>query len=165
MQSSNGGTTWDSPIKVNQDSTTSAQWQPAMSVKPSGNKLFIGWYSREDDLVNNEFINVYGVVANLPVTGGSSFAGKFRISTESFPPVFTGTQITPGAYDPVYPPSHPSICPDFDGTFANHMGDYDTAVSDNSYFYYTWGDNRNLTQGTLLLRKQADIRFVRVTWP
>jgi hypothetical protein len=43
------------------------------------------------------------------------------------------------------------------------MGDYDMATADNSYFYTTWGDNRN---GDQWFANQPDVRFAKipVTW-
>jgi hypothetical protein len=50
-------------------------------------------------------IQTYGVIANLPITGSSSFVTNFVISTTNFPPVFTGTTMTgTNQFDPAYPP-------------------------------------------------------------
>ena len=102
----------------------------------------------------------------MPISGASSFADNFRISATQFPPAFTGSQKTKGSFDPAYPPDDPTcaVCPNFFGTFAAHMGDYDTAVTDDSYIYYAWGDNRNVARGTAVARPQADIRFVKLSW-
>jgi hypothetical protein len=159
-QSTDGGAHWTSPIRVNSDSGIMDQWQPVITVKPDGSKLFIAWYDRRNSQGNYE-IQTYGVVATLPVIGTSSFANNFAISAVKFVPAFTGSQTTPGSYDPVYPPDSCTVCPSFGGIYAEHMGDYDTAVSDNSYIYYTWGDNRNISRG----RYQADVRFVKMQWP
>ena len=168
VQSTNGATSWSTPIKINTDVTTNHQWQPSITVKPDGTKLFIAWYDRRDDS-SNSLIRTYGVFANLPITNANQFATNFSISTVQFPPVFTGANTNSGSYDLAYPPffagDDPRCCGSFFGSNKNNMGDYDTAVSDNSYVYYTWADNRNVTAGTLATRYEADVRFVRLSWP
>jgi hypothetical protein len=159
------------PIRVNQDSSTNDQWQPAMAVKLDGSKLFIGWYDRRNDSASNCLIQIYGVIANTPITGSSSFATNFLISTTNFPPVFTGITMTgTNQFDPAFPPAKRNDgikCPTFLGAYAPHMGDYDTAASVSSYFYYTWGDNRDKYTNSVsgVIRNQANIRIVRVSWP
>jgi len=73
-------------------------------------------------------------------------------------------------FDPVYPPyfrNDGTDCPTFSGASSVYMGDYDRAFSDNNYVHYTWGDNRNrytnLVSG--IARNQADVRFIRLSWP
>ena len=40
-QSTDGGTTWSAPLKVNDDATTTDQWQPTIVVSPAGDRLGI----------------------------------------------------------------------------------------------------------------------------
>ena len=136
-QSSDQGATWSAPVQVNDDTTTNDQWQPAISVKPNGTELFIGWYDRRLD-PSNSLIDTFGTVGHI--TGSSvSFEPNFRISEVSFP-VNIGQ-------DPVVNPSY--------------MGDYDTASADNGNFFYTWGDNR--LPSTAHPGNQSDVRFVRIS--
>ena len=71
-------------------------------------------------------------------------------------------------FDPVYPPIYtntdPNYCGTFDGAYSHHMGDYDTAFSDDDFIYYTWFDGRNTATNFTVIR-QADIRFIRLSWP
>src|SRR5262249_24162190 len=62
---------------------------------------------------------------------------NFRITTSQFPEAF--------GQDPVVNTSY--------------MGDYDTAVADNNFFYCTWGDNR---LSTSFHANQPDVRIVTV---
>jgi hypothetical protein len=168
IQSMNGGTNWSSPIQVNSDNTTTDQWQPVITVKPDGTKVFIAWYDRRNDPATNSLIQTFGVFADLPIAGTNSFVTNFPISAVQFPPVFTGTNRAPGSYDPAYPPSFDDpnrCCESFGGAYAGHMGDYDAAVSDNVYVYYVWGDNRDLSSATIMTRKQPNVRFIRLSWP
>jgi hypothetical protein len=131
-QSADGGTTWTAPIVVNDDGTTTDQWQPAIAVKPNGTELFIAWYDRRNDPGNN-FIDTFGVVADInTATHAVAFQPNFRISSTSFPPVF-------------------GVDPAVNRTY---MGDYDTASADNMNFYFTWEDNRDATA--------PDVRFARI---
>jgi hypothetical protein len=142
-QSSNGGTTWTTPIKVNNDTTTNDQWQPALAVTPDGTHIFITWYDRRNDTANS-LIDRFGVIGSISgstVTFGSNFqittadAGK---TTTSFPAVVG---------------QDPAIVSDY-------MGDYDVATADNSFFYTTWGDNR-LSDASHT--NQPDVRFEKIS--
>jgi hypothetical protein len=111
----------------------------------------------------------YGVFATLPVTDANSFTDNFLISGSQFPPVFSGTNTVVGKYDPVYPSifatNDARYCGSFEGLYRHHMGDYDTAVSDSSFVYYSWFDGRNTCTNSGVIRNQADIRFIRLSWP
>lgn len=49
--------------------------------------------------------------------------------------------------------------------YSGHMGDYDTAVSDNTFVYRSWFDGRNTCTNVGVTRHQADIRSIIVSWP
>jgi hypothetical protein len=170
-QSTDGGTNWLPPIQVNVETNAVAtdQWQPAITVKPDGTKLFIAWYDRRADTASNSLIQTYGTFASLPVTNANSFTTNFLISTAQFPPVFSGINTNINAYDPVYPPiftnTHPSYCGSFAGNYSPHMGDYDTAVSDSRFIYYSWFDGRNTCTNSGVIRNQGDVRSIRLSWP
>jgi hypothetical protein len=134
--STDGGNTWSSPLRVNDDTTTTDQWQPAIALTPDGTHVFITWYDRRNDPTNDSLIDRYGVIGT--VSGHSvSFAANFRITDVSFPPAFGQDPMMPAAY----------------------MGDYDMATADNSYFYTTWGDNR---LGDAFFANQPDVRFAKI---
>src|SRR5215510_8753706 len=61
-QSTDGGATWGAPVRVNDDATTTDQWQPTLAVTPDGSTLGIFYYSRQEDPANNLF-KFYGRVA------------------------------------------------------------------------------------------------------
>jgi hypothetical protein len=140
--STDGGTTWSAPVRVNDDSTSHDQWQPALAVTPNGGNLFIGFYDRRLDPAN-KLIDTFGVVAQIEDEGASEdvfFGANFRITTASFP-VVVGQD--------------PSVV-------ATYMGDYDQAVADSHYFYYTWGDNRLANPNFPAHAHQPDVRFARI---
>jgi len=49
VTSTDGGFTWSAPLRVNDDATTTDQWQPTLAVTPDGTNLGIFYYSREED--------------------------------------------------------------------------------------------------------------------
>jgi hypothetical protein len=158
-------------VNVEPGGVATDQWQPAMTAKPDGTRLFIAWYDRRNDSTNHHLIQTYGVFANLPITGTNSFATNFLISTAQFPPVFAGTTMTStNQFDPAYPPfprNDGTNCPTFDAAYARFVGDFDRAFSDDNYVYYTWGDNRNRYTNSItgVVRNQTDVRFIRLSWP
>jgi hypothetical protein len=136
-QSTDGGASWSSPVQVNDDATLTDQYQPVIAVKPNGTQLFMGWYDRRLDL-NNFLIDTFGAVANVnTATHAVTFEPNFRITTQSFRPVFGVDFVVNSSY----------------------MGDYDTASADNTNFYFTWGDNRLQTTGGVF---NPDVRFSRL---
>jgi hypothetical protein len=116
-ESTNGGSTWTTPVKLNDDTTTRDQWFPSIAVTPDGSKVGVFWYDRRNDAANNliDRFGTIGLVSGSTVT----FQANFQVTTSSFPPVF-GT-------DPV--------------VNSTYMGDYDQAAADNTNFYTSWGDN------------------------
>ena len=51
VSSTDGGTNWTSPVRVN-TVWTNDQWMPVLAVKPDGTKLFVAWYDRRSDTNN-----------------------------------------------------------------------------------------------------------------
>ena len=51
VQSTDGGVTWGAPLRINDDTTTTDQWQPTLAVTPDGSNLGIFYYSRQEDPV------------------------------------------------------------------------------------------------------------------
>ncbi len=119
VQSTDGGATWGLPGRVNDDPTTTDQWQPTLAVTPDGANLGIFYYSRQEDPVGNNLFKFYGRIANI---SGSTltFAPSFAISDVPSLPEF-GRDIV---VNPTY------------------MGDYDTAVATSGAFHVIWTDNR-----------------------
>lgn len=184
VASTNGGTNWTSPLRVNMDTTTNDQWMPVLCVKPDGTQLFMAWYDRRND-TNNSLIDFYGSFGVIGTNGSVTFGAQFKISTTNFPMVFAGTDtnnMPDGHYDPVYPPGGvnlnwwypewppPSTPPDpsfyvTPPSYVGHVGEYNAAWAEEQYVYMTWTDYRLSSVGTLYGRNQSDIRFVRLSWP
>jgi hypothetical protein len=184
VSSTNGGTNWTNPQRVNLDTTTNDQWMPVLAVKPDGTQLFMAWYDRRSD-TNNSLMDFYGRFGTIATNGSVSFGSEFKISTTNFPPVFAGTltsNTNQGHYDPVYPPGgvnlhwwypewpEPQPPPlDFLNKTANsyrgHVGEYNGIATKGELIYLTWTDYRLPSVATLYPRNQSDVRFTRLTWP
>jgi hypothetical protein len=137
QQSTNGGATWSAAYKVNDDSTTRAQFQPTIAARPDGTGLAVCWYDRRNDPAD-ALIEYWGVTAT--VSGATvTWNRNFRIS-QPFPAVY--------GVDPVLNPTY--------------MGDYDQMAADNNYFYVTWADNCDNSLA-VPSRKNANVRFARFT--
>jgi hypothetical protein len=135
-ESTNGGSSWSAPIKLNDDATAADQWFPAIAVTPDGSHVFVTWYDRRLSGPGNGLIDRFGVIGTV---SGSTvmFGANGRITDTSFPEVFGG--------DP--------------NVVFNYMGDYDTATADNNFFYTSWGDNRLPDAAHT---NNPDVRFAKV---
>ncbi|MBL8821176.1 MAG: exo-alpha-sialidase [Planctomycetia bacterium] len=135
--STDGGTTWSAPTRVNDDATTTDQWQPTLAVTPDGGKLGIFYYSRQEDTANNLY-KYYGRVATI--SGGTlNFAPSFAISDVASLPEFGRDAVVNSVY----------------------MGDYDTAVATPGAFHVIWSDNRNDLPGGAP-RKDPNVYYEKI---
>lgn len=141
-ESTNGGSTWSAPVKLNDDTTTNDQWQPGLAVTPDGTHVGVFWYDRRNDPADS-LIERYGVIGT--VSGSTvTFGANFRVSAPD-----AGSTIT--AF-PAVVNQDPAINP-------SYMGDYDQVAADNTAFYTTWGDNR---LSDAAHANQPDVRFAKV---
>src|SRR5262245_11173650 len=138
VQSVDGGATWGVPVRVNDDATTTDQWQPTLAVTPDGANLGIFYYSRQEDPVGNNLFKFYGRTASI---SGSTlaFSLSFAISSVASLPEF-GRDIV---INPVY------------------MSDYDMAAATSGAFHVIWSDNRfDLPNGAP--RKDPNVFYKRI---
>jgi hypothetical protein len=147
---------------VNNDRTLTDQWNAAITVKPGGTELFVGYYSRQND-ASNSWIMAYGAKGDIANGLTNATFDCFPISQNSFPPLFSGTNADADMeFDPVYPPAADLCfdqyarvdcldaakpnppCPSGDlnvGYYSSWVQDDNTwAAADSSYFYYAWCD-------------------------
>jgi hypothetical protein len=119
VTSSDGGTTWTLPTRVNDDAGLTDQFQPAIAVTPDGSRLGVFYYSRQED-----------AAANL-------FRYRGRLATIS------GTTVTFGASENISDvPSQPEFGRDSPVNTV-YMGDYDQAAATNDAFHVVWSDSRS----------------------
>jgi hypothetical protein len=164
--------------KVNNDGTTTDQWNPSIAVNLSGTEIFVGYYSRQND-PNNSWIMAYGAKANI--SGGLATAtfDCFPIAPTAFQPLFAGTSapaLGGWAYDPVWP--QVGVCLDTTARYAGTgactnvitadtyvnfcADDYTWAGADSSFFYFAWCD-RSRNFGTVPnVRPDEDVKFAKI---
>jgi hypothetical protein len=85
-RSTDGGTSWSAPLKVNDDPAGKDQYYPWMDVAPNG-KIWIGWHDRRNDASN--FKHVY--YSDVSLDGGLTFGVDRRVGNfQSLPNDFIG---------------------------------------------------------------------------
>lgn len=114
--SANGGTTWSTPVRVNDDPINNGKLQflPRISVDQSNGKIAIIFYDTRD-FIYADSCHTYMAVSN---DGGSSFF-NMRISSASQRPI------------------------PLSGYADGYYSDYNSVVGMNDNFYAFWTDNRN----------------------
>ena len=120
VQSTDGGATFGTPVRINDDATTTDQWFPTLAVTPDGANLGLFYYSRQEDPVNDNLFKYYGRIAAI-----------------------SGSTIT---FDPSFAISDVASLPEFGRDTAvntTYMGDYNQAVATPGAFHVVWSDNRD----------------------
>lgn len=95
-RSTDGGSTWSQPIKVNQDNSNRHQFFTWMTIDQSNGNLYFVYYDRRDYSDNKT--DVYIARSS---DGGNTFT-EYKVSTSSFSPVmsvFFGDYITIAAHN------------------------------------------------------------------
>ncbi|HEX6850737.1 MAG TPA: hypothetical protein VF139_04960, partial [Candidatus Polarisedimenticolaceae bacterium] len=112
-RSTNGGSTWEPEIRLNDDTSTRDQWFPTLAVE-GVNTVAVTWYDRRASATNTSYER-YGVIS---LNGGASFPANERLSD-----VQSSVVLDPNL----------ATC---------YHGDYDTMVADSSKTYSLWSDDR-----------------------
>jgi hypothetical protein len=145
--SDDNGTTWTSPVRLNDDHTANSQFMPAIAIDQTTGDVAASWYDcRSDggaggpgdtDGIPNDDAQIW---ATDSTDGGVTFAPNFQVSAGTF--------------------SAPDAQSFFD------FGDYTHAAFQSHRFYPAWSDNSNSTgqnpDGTL---HQLDLFTARVSIP
>jgi hypothetical protein len=124
--SDDGGATWSSAVRLNDDDTRNSQFNPAIEVDPATGFVGVSWYDARADLglggegdtdgVPNDDVQVW---ATWSVDGGATWVPNVRVS-----------EGTSNALD---------AATTFD------YGDYTHAAFQSGVFYPAWSDNSNST--------------------
>lgn len=140
VRSTNGGATWSSPLRINDDPGDNDQFFPDIAVNSHGAIRAI-WYDKRRD-PNNIAMTVFSAVSN---DGGLSFGPNQAVTPGTFPPAV--------GYDPVLN--------------RIYMGDYIdiksgmTASGRTSEFFLAWGDFRRFITTSGGTRPNQDVFFSR----
>ncbi|MCB0723673.1 MAG: T9SS type A sorting domain-containing protein [Ignavibacteriae bacterium] len=125
VRSTNGGVSWSTPVRVNDDATTTDQWMEAIDVDSKTGKIFISWFDSREDPTNNLMTKVYGTVST---DGGLTFTTNEAISNAEFNP--NNMAVGQG------------------GGQANYIGDYFGISAIGHTSYAVWMDGRNNSLGS-----------------
>lgn len=132
-RSTDNGTTWSTPLRLNTDASNRAQWQPSLSVSPAGH-VFVSWYD-----ARNTSGNAYERWGKVSNDNGATWGTDEVISDASSPL-------------PLQPDSSVNTC---------YAGDYDRSFADGSAFLSTWVDGRvlinNNPQQDVFFDRVADV--------
>lgn len=93
MRSLNGGTTWSTPLRVNNDATINDQFAPWMDVKADGT-IDIAWYDKR--LAPND--DAWDVFIASSTDGGLSFGPNVRLTDVTFATTLSGGEPWLGEY-------------------------------------------------------------------
>jgi hypothetical protein len=122
IRSTDSGVTFSAPLKLNADATTRPQWQPNLSVSPTGT-LFAVWYDARESASctrGNSAVPCYRMWARTSTDNGVTW-----LSDQTFSDVVSPLPAQP---DP--------------GIQATYAGDYDYASSSPNKHLHAWVDGR-----------------------
>ncbi|HEU0209077.1 MAG TPA: dockerin type I domain-containing protein [Candidatus Udaeobacter sp.] len=128
IRSTDGGATFAVPFKLNSDATTRPQWQPNLSVSPTGT-LFATWYDARDSANctrGNPAVPCYKMYSRKSNDNGASWLPDDALSDVVSP--------LPAQNDP--------------GVQATYAGDYDYGSAVASRHVTSWADGRVAITGT-----------------
>lgn len=77
--STDGGVTWSTPVRVNDDTTTNDQFHPALAVTAAG-AVEVAWYDKRN-APNDDAWDVYLAQST---DGGATFSANLRITDQTF---------------------------------------------------------------------------------
>ncbi len=113
------GMIWGPEIRLNDDTTLNDQWNPALSVGPTG-AVAVSWYDRRNDQPGNVKFDRYLAISR---DNGVTWQANSRVSDVSS-----------------------SVAPTIDLPKKCYRGEYDQQAQDADYVHVLWSDDRNITQ-------------------
>jgi len=138
VMSTDLGATWSAPVTINDDGTTTDQWQPTIAVTPDGTNLGIFYNTRQEDIAEN---NLFKYAGRLGSISGSTvtWTPSIVISDVASLPEFGRDNVVNSVY----------------------MGDYQHAYATNDAFHVTWADNRDDLPGGAP-RKDPNVYYEKI---
>jgi len=132
IRSTDNGTTWSSPLQLNTDGGTHAQFMPSLSVTSAG-ALVASWYDERN--------NTWGNNGNCTPGNAQGCYERFgRVSLDNGA-TWGADQAVSDAISPLPAQGDPNIQP-------LYAGDYDYSSTDGNTAYTCWDDGRMLIGGS-----------------
>jgi hypothetical protein len=121
--SQDNGSSWSTPVRLNDDTTINDQFFPTIVASPTG-VLTAYWYDRRNDFSNVAF----EIYRTSSYDGGQTWTPNFRVSSTASP--------------------LPTLRPNFDTRVPDcYMGEYNIGDSDSGKVYIVWSDSRRFRDG------------------
>ncbi len=76
-RSIDNGATWGAGVKVNDDSTSTAQFHPFLTVDQTNGNVIVGWHDARNDTTNNRKVDYY---MSRSVDRGVTFEANTKVS-------------------------------------------------------------------------------------
>jgi hypothetical protein len=93
VKSTNGGATWSTPTKLNDDAGAAHQYNPALTVVPDATgTVYVSWYDRRND-ASNCLTDIYATVST---DGATTFSSNVRVTAAASN--YNGNPNGPGDY-------------------------------------------------------------------
>ena len=134
VRSTDTGSTWSVPLKLNTDATTREQWGPSLSVNTTG-QVFVSWYDERN--TSTDALERFG---RASTDNGATWGSDMAVSDVIFPKPLQPDPNVRASYAGIY--HRTAFSNDGSGTFA----------------YHTWTDGRVLISGS----PQEDVFFDKV---
>jgi hypothetical protein len=136
VRSTDTGLTWSTPIQLNTDATTRAQWSASLSVNTQGH-VFVSWYDERN--TSTDALERFG---RASTDNGATWGSDMALSDVIFP--------KPLQPDTLVQPTRVGL---FNRTAFSNDGNGDTA-------YHAWTDGRVLIGGS----PQQDVFFDKISF-
>jgi hypothetical protein len=151
VRSTNGGSVWSAPLKVNNDAGTATQFFPWLDVDQSNGHIAVAWYDTRNDPANRKT----QIFAAESTNGGTSFGANLKVSAASAQFSNTGVDFSD---------DNSSDNPNFN---PNQYGDYMQIAYLNGVAHPMWCDTRNFfpantTNPLIEDAASAQVRFIAI---
>ncbi len=112
VRSTDGGLTFSTPVRLNDDATHTSQWLPAITAAADGT-VAVKWWDRRNDPVNDSLTDVYMTTST---DGGKTWGTNIRVTDHNW----------------VFGPS----------TLGSYHGGHDGLAADSGNLHLSWSDER-----------------------
>ncbi len=172
---------WSGEIQVNNDATPTDQWNPSLAISADGQKIMVGYYSRQGRPGFNDLILPYAAKASIASGLVGATFDLIPVKTPGFRPVFPGLSDPENisAFDGVFcqgdvaltadravpfVSDDPGYFPRSEFGYQHFMADdYTNLAADSTYFYFTWCErSAPLVSRGAPNRPDPNVRFARI---